>query len=44
VNTVIDGKQEHRKGGDFWTVPAGTSMAVQVTSESALLQTLAIRK
>jgi hypothetical protein len=44
VTTVIDGKQELRKGGDFWTVPAGASLSIHVTSESALLQTLAIRK
>lgn len=44
VTTLIDGKQEQRKGGDFWTVPASASMSIRVTSESALLQTLAIRK
>jgi hypothetical protein len=44
VTTVIDGKQEQHKGGDFWTVPAAASMSIHVTSESALLQTLAIRK
>jgi hypothetical protein len=44
VVTVIDGKEEHRKGGDFWVVPAGSHMSVQVESESALLQTVAIQK
>ncbi len=44
VTTVIDGKEEHRKGGDFWVVPAGSHMSVQVESESALLQTVAIQK
>jgi hypothetical protein len=41
---VINGKEEQRKGGDFWTVPAGGTMSVQVKSESAVLQTLAIKK
>ena len=44
VVTVINGKEEQRKGGDFWTVPAGGTMSVQVKSESAVLQTLAIKK
>jgi hypothetical protein len=44
VVTVIDGKQQDREGGDFWTVPSGSTMSVQVKSESALLQTLAIKK
>jgi quercetin dioxygenase-like cupin family protein len=44
VTAVIDGKPEQHKGGDFWTVPAGAAMSLQVTSESALLQTLALKK
>lgn len=43
VTTVINGKKEKRKAGDFWTVPAGSSMSVEVTSESATLQTMAVR-
>ena len=44
VVTVINGKEQQRKGGDFWTVPAGATMSVQVKSESAVLQTLAMKK
>ena len=44
VTTVINGKEEKRSGDAFWTVPAGSSMSVQVTSESALLETMAVRK
>jgi len=44
VTATIDGKPEQHKGGDFWTVPAGASMSLQVTSESALLETLALKK
>src|SRR5690348_8511711 len=37
VMTTIGGKREEHKGGDFWTVPSGSTMTVEVTSESALL-------
>jgi len=43
VTIAVNGKEEKHRGGDFWTVPAGASMSVQVTSESAVLQTMAIR-
>jgi quercetin dioxygenase-like cupin family protein len=43
VTVTINGKADAHKGGDFWTVPAGATMSVQVTSESAVLQTMAIR-
>jgi hypothetical protein len=43
LTTTINGKDEKRRGGDFWTVPAGTSMSLQVTSESAVLQTIVIQ-
>lgn len=43
VTTVINGKAEKRGGNAFWTVPAGSSMSVQVTSESALLEVMAIK-
>lgn len=44
VITTIDGKEEKRSGGDFWTVAAGSTMGIQVTSESALLETAAVKK
>lgn len=44
VTTVINGKEEKRNPGDFWTVPAGASMSVEVTSESAALHVLAVSK
>jgi quercetin dioxygenase-like cupin family protein len=43
LTTTINGKQEKRSGGDFWTIPAGATMSVQVTSESAVLQTMVIQ-
>jgi quercetin dioxygenase-like cupin family protein len=42
VTTSIRGREEKREPGDYWDVPAGTSMGVQVTSESASLHVMAI--
>jgi hypothetical protein len=44
VTTMINGKEEKRNPGDFWTVPAGATMSVQVTSESAALHVLAVSR
>jgi hypothetical protein len=44
VTTVINGKEQAHNGGEYWIVPVGSSMSVQVTSESASLQTLSVRK
>ncbi|SRR5713101_1211835 len=43
VTTVINGKEEKHGGNAFWTVPAASSISVQVTSESALLEVTSIR-
>lgn len=44
VTTVINGKEEKHGGNAFWSVPAGSSMSVQVTSESALLEVMSVRE
>ncbi len=44
VVTVIGGQEKVRTGGEFWAVPAGASMAVRVTSESASFQTITIKE
>jgi glyoxylate utilization-related uncharacterized protein len=44
VTTIINGKEEKHNPGEFWTVPAGASMSVQVTTESAAFHVLAIGK
>ena len=44
VTTVIKGKEEKHGGNAFWSVPAGSSMSVQVTSESALLEVTSVRE
>jgi hypothetical protein len=43
ITTVIDGREEKRNAGDFWTVPAGSRMSVEVTSESASLETFSVK-
>jgi quercetin dioxygenase-like cupin family protein len=43
VTTIIDGKEEKRQIGEYWTVPAGAQMSLQVTSESASLETFSIK-
>lgn len=42
--TVIDGQRRERKSGEFWTVPAGSTMAIETGNDSAALQTVAIRR
>src|SRR6266852_1409616 len=44
IDTEIDGKKEHRRAGDFWTVAAGKSMTVRFPPrrEAAHLQTITI--
>jgi len=44
IITTIAGKQEKREPGDYWSVPAGAAMGVQVTSESAILHVVAAGK
>jgi quercetin dioxygenase-like cupin family protein len=44
VITTIQGKQEKREPGDYWSIPAEGSMGVEVTSESAILHIVAIGK
>jgi len=43
VATVIDGKREQRKEGDFWEVAPEQSCRVEVTSEMATLEVTAIK-
>lgn len=44
VITMIDGQEKEIKGGGFWILPAGGSMSIRVTSESASLQTVTIKQ
>lgn len=42
VVTIIDGKREDRREGEFWEVAPGSPMGLEVTSEMAILQVTAI--
>src|SRR5262245_38997377 len=44
VSAVVDGKQQEYKEGDFWAVPAGQTLSIEVKGETATLQTITIRK
>jgi hypothetical protein len=39
LKIVVNGKEEVRKSDDFWVLPAGSEMAVQVKGEAAVLET-----
>jgi len=43
VKTIIGGKEQQRRHDEFWVLPAGTQMTVVVTSEEAVLQTIAVK-
>jgi hypothetical protein len=40
LTTVIDKKRRERHEGEFWTVPAGSSMSVETGDDSVVLQTV----
>lgn len=42
--TIIDGKRVEREEGDFWVVPAGTSMGVETGRFAVVLQTTALNR
>jgi len=44
IKTTIDGKEQERNEGEFWTVPANSQMSIDVLSESAVLQTTTFNK
>ena len=43
ITTVIGGQRQARKEGDFWLLPAGTTMSVTVKTEMATLQTVSVK-
>jgi quercetin dioxygenase-like cupin family protein len=42
LTTVIGGRRQERKEGEFWTVPAGVTMGVETGQDTATLQTVLI--
>ena len=42
LTTVINGKRQERKEGEFWTVPAGAQFSVETGDDTATIQTIEI--
>jgi quercetin dioxygenase-like cupin family protein len=42
LTTIISGRRQERKEGDFWTVPPGAIMAVETGQDTAVLQTILV--
>jgi hypothetical protein len=42
LQIVVNGKEEVHKSDDFWVLPAGSQMGVQVKGEAAVLETTTI--
>lgn len=44
LTTVIDGKRQERKEGEFWTVPAGAKISFETEDDTATIQTIEISR
>ena len=42
LTTIIDGRRQERSEGEFWTVPAGQTMAIETGDDSVVLQGMII--
>lgn len=42
MTTIINGEEQKRLPGEFWTVPQGVEMSFDVTSETATLETFSL--
>ena len=42
LTTVINGKRQERREGEFWTVPAGAQFSVETEDDTASIQTIEI--
>lgn len=43
VATIINGERRQRSPGEFWTVPAGAQLSIEVVGESASLETFSVK-
>jgi len=39
IKTVVDGKEQVRNVDEYWTLPAGSTLSLEVKGETALLET-----
>jgi len=42
IKTVVDGKEQVRNVDEYWTLPAGSTLSLEVKGETALLETTTI--
>jgi hypothetical protein len=42
IKTVLDGKEQIRNVDEYWTLPAGSTLSVEVKGETALLETATV--
>jgi hypothetical protein len=42
IKTVIDGKEQVRNVDEYWTLPAGSTLSLEVKGETALLETTTV--
>jgi len=44
LTTIINGQRQDRGPDDFWTVPSGTTMAIETGEDSVILQVVSLRE
>lgn len=42
LTTVIDGKRQERREGEFWTVPEGSTMTIETEDDAVIIETTAV--
>jgi hypothetical protein len=42
IITIIDGKRQKRRAGEFWTVPPSSKMGLETEDDSATIQTIVV--
>jgi hypothetical protein len=42
IKTVVDGKEQVRNVDEYWTLPAGSTLSLEVKGETALLETTTV--
>jgi hypothetical protein len=42
IKTIIDGKEQVRNVDEYWTLPAGSTLSMEVKGETALLETTTV--
>jgi hypothetical protein len=43
VTTILNGERRERTPGEFWTVPTGAQLSIEIIGESASLETFSVK-